>query len=220
MHLCEPCRSERDWENDASLLYQIKENRARKNDDPAKARCKECTHPGTGEPTFIRNPLFEICRRCAERLRECQHCRTSTLQPKELAAQEAFDTLFDAYVTLVKTFGVRSARALLGEAALSPDEAPHAPTLIALDVGLVDSAQPHQKYYERLRRPIWTRVWGTLTFNVRPPRCTDCPPPSRYAPSMVRASGCGHWTAGTHAVWCLPCAVEQRVCSVCETSTE
>jgi hypothetical protein len=108
----------------------------------------------------------------------------------------------------------------LKEATLSPDEAYHAPTLIAMDVGLVDSAQPSQRYHYRLRRPIWTKVWGMLTFSVRPPRCANCPPPSRYAPSMVRASGCGHWTAGEQAAWCLPCAVEQRICSVCETSTD
>ncbi len=220
MHLCESCRTERDWENDASLLYMIKANLARTADDPAKARCKECTRPGTGEPTFIRNPIFQICKRCAERLRECQHCRSSTRLPIDQAAEEAFETLFDAYVTLVKTFGAPAARTLLKEASLSPEEACHAPTLIALDVGLVDSAQPSQRYHYRLQRPIWKKVWGTLTFSARPPRCADCPPPARRAPSMVRASSCGHWAAGMQAVWCLLCAVEQRVCSTCETSTE
>ena len=93
-------------------------------------------------------------------------------------------------------------------------------TLVALDVGLVDSAQADQPYHYRLKRPIWTKVWGPLGFSSRPPRCGDCPPPPRNAPAMVRAAQCGHWTAGHEAPWCLPCAVERRVCACCETSTE
>ncbi len=220
MHLCETCQKMRDWDRDTTVQWQIKENLARDSTHPAKARCAECTQPGSGAPTFVKNPMFQICRHCAERLQKCQHCLASTLRSPELAALEAFETLFDAFVTLVKTYGLSTACNLLSKAALSPDEAVHAPALLALGTHDIDSSQRQQKYYYRLGRPIWTKVWGPLSFRTTSPRCAACAPPPRGAPEMVRAALCGHWTAGATAAWCLPCAVEQRACAVCEASTE
>ncbi|WKZ29463.1 MAG: hypothetical protein QY323_01890 [Patescibacteria group bacterium] len=220
MHLCETCRAEREWDTDESVRWQIAANLARSERDPAKARCAECTQIGSGAPTFIRNPLFQICRKCAERLDQCQHCRKPMSSSSVAGCGEVFETLFDAYVTLVKTYGRSTARTLLAAADLSSAEALHVPTLVELDVGLVDSMQPHQRYHYRLKRDIWTKVWGQLGFSVVPPRCEACPPPARAAPAMVRAAHCEHWTAGSSAVWCLPCAVLNRQCAICETSTE
>jgi|GEM_PF-2949115 len=212
MHLCEPCRASRDWVADPVVKTKIALN-LQQTDENRKARCATCRN-------LIRNPMFQLCARCAEKSGLCQACSTATRATPEQVADEAFETLFDAFVTLVKTYGASTARKLLSEAELSPEEAPHAATLVALDVGQVDAAQPHYRYHYRLRRPIWTKVWGQLGFDARPPRCEECAPPPRGAPAMTRAANCGHWTAGHGAAWCLPCAVEHRACSVCETSTE
>jgi len=210
MHLCNDCQKI-DW--DARI--RVDQEHA-KNGGKVRANCPHCTHVG-GARVRLPHSAHAMCDVCAKKRNECQACGASTT---EQASSEAFETLFDAYVTLVKTYGATTARKLLSGADLSKEEAEHVATLVALDVSEVDSSQPHQKYHERLRRPIWTKVWGQLGFNGRPPRCEGCPPPPRNAPAMVRATHCGHWTAGHQAAWCLPCAVEHHQCSVCETSTE
>lgn len=213
MHLCTNCQTI-DWD------ARIRTDRQRATSSGTlKAYCPHCTQIGGGR-TVLPYASHVACERCAALRNECQACGASTLSTLEQASQEAFETLFDAYVTLVKTYGATIARKLLSDANLDAREAPHAATLIVLDVGLVDSAQAHQPYHYRLMRPIWTTVWGPLGFNSRPPRCENCPPPPRSAPVMVRAGDCGHWTAGHIAAWCLPCAVARRVCACCETSTE
>ncbi len=212
MHLCEPCASSRDWVNDPVVKTKIALN-LQQTDENRMARCATCR-------TRIRNPLFQLCAKCAEKACLCQACSGATAPSPQHVVDEAFETLFDAFVTLVKTYGADPARKLLAEAELSPEEAPHVATLVALDVGQIDAPKPTYRYHYRLQRPIWTKVWGQLSFTSRPPRCENCPPPPR-APAMAsRAANCGHWTAGHGAKWCLPCAVEHRECSVCETSTE
>jgi hypothetical protein len=212
MHLCEPCAASRDWAADPVVRTKIALN-LQQTDENRKARCVDCS-------VLIRNPMFRCCAKCAAKAGLCQFCSGPTGATEALQDALDFETLFDAYVTLVKTYGVRTARCLLSAAALEPHEAPHVATLVELDVGLVDSHQPHQRYHYRLKRPIWTNVWGQLGFDCRPPRCGDCAPPPRNDPAMVRAEKCGHWTAGRRAAWCLPCAVARRACSVCEASTE
>lgn len=213
MHLCANCQTI-DWDDRIR-----KDQEHAKNGGKYKAYCPRCTHVGGGR-VRLPHSAHAMCDVCAKERNECQACGTSTLKAAAQASVEAFETLFDAFVTLVKTYGATAARKLLSEAALAKEEAAHVATLVALDVGEVDSAQPHQKYRYRLRRPIWTKVWGQLSFAGRPPRCESCAPPPRSAPAMTRAERCGHWTAGREAAWCLPCAVERRLCACCETSTE
>ncbi|MEK7545877.1 MAG: hypothetical protein AAB554_02250 [Patescibacteria group bacterium] len=210
MHLCTNCQTV-DWEKRIEDDLKLS-----KNGGKVKANCPYCTHVGGGRVRLLHSS-HSLCDVCAKERGECQACGAST---GDLAAKEAFEALFDAYVTLVKTYGATAARKILTDATLAKEEEPHVATLVALDVGEVDSAQPHQRYHYRLKRGIWTKVWGQLSFAGRPPRCARHGPPPRNAPAMVRAEKCGHWTAGHRAKWCLVCAVEHRQCADCETSTE
>jgi len=224
MHLCTNCQSI-DWgkriDDDLKLS---------KRGGGVRTNCPYCTHVG-GARVRLPHISHVMCDVCAKERSECQACGASTLSTPEQARMAAFEGLFDAYVTLVKTYGATTARKLLlerrngaadfpREQRFSKAEDEHVDAIVAIALDLVDSSQPHQKYHYRLKRPIWTKVWGSVGFDARPPRCEGCLSPGRSAPAMTRAEKCGHWTAGAQAAWCLPCAVERRLCSCCETSTE
>lgn len=209
MHLCGPCEA---------LKSQDAERKAAPG-LPLEAWCAECTHVG-GARVRLADASHGLCGRCAERRRECQACGASTLSGAEQASREAFETLFDAFTTLVKTFGIRRSRELLkAEVGFTPEEAEHVPALLALDLGAVDATQPSEPYHYRRKRPIWTHVHGTLSLTSAPPHCGGCRIP-RHPAAMTRAERCGHWTAGTSAVRCLPCAALDGRCSACEAPTK
>ncbi len=219
MHLCDTCKTV-DW--DARIAQaRVHEQHGGRH----KAYCPHCTHIG-GARVLLPHASHTMCEHCAVKREECQACGASTLPTPEQARREAFETFFDAFVTLVKTFGITPAVQLvleklaLSEHGFSPTEAAVAAEVAAIPLELVDSVQAHERYNYRRKRPIWTKVHGQLTFGTAPPRCADCTAPPRSRPAMVRATRCGHWTAGEAAEWCLPCAVAHAQCASCCAPTE
>jgi len=209
MHLCDTCRAERDWDTDATVQWQIKQNLARPESDAMKARCGECTRPGDPPaPTFIRNPLFAICKKCAERLQECQHCRNSTQTPEALAAVERREELLDLFTLAMKAYGISAVSDIFRD---------HAAALGIADCGAVVIAAKSVHLDSRGDRPIWKKVLGGNIY--RHPRfCESCRGP--YGRAICRAERCGHLTVGAAAAFCALCATDERSCERCGTSYE
>lgn len=209
MHLCDTCRAERDWETDATVQWQIKQNLARADTDAMKARCGECTRPGDPPtPTFIRNPLFTVCKKCAERLKECQHCRGTTEAPEALAAAERREELIDLFTLGMKAYGVSLTTDIFRM---------HGPSLGIEDYGTVIIAAKSVHLDGRGDRPIWKKVLGANIY--RHPRfCEICRGPAGRA--LCKAERCGHLTIGAEAAFCALCATDERSCERCGTSYE
>ena len=218
MHLCNPCKSV-DWD---ARIAQYKTRPP--GDGSPRVYCPYCTHIGGARVELVYY-THSMCERCAASKNECQACGASTLSETELGRQDVFETLFDAFVTLVKSYGITSAAQLMREKlasskdGFSPAEAAVAEKIAAIPLDLVDSMQPHQIYHYRHKRPIWSRVFGQILRDTPPARCANCRRPSRWHPAMTRAARCGHWTAGEAAAWCLPCAVHHGECAFCRAST-
>lgn len=209
MHLCGKCRAERDWETDATVQWQIKTNLARPDGDAMKARCTECTRPGNPPtPTYIRNPLFTMCKKCAERLQKCQYCRASTETSEALAEAERREELIDLFTLGMKAYGFTVMVAAFRE---------HAAALGVADVeaAIVSAKSVHLD--GRLDRPIWKKVLGGNIY--RHPRfCEGCRAPNGRG--ICRAERCGHLTIGLEASYCALCATDERSCERCGTSYE
>lgn len=209
MHLCDACRAERDWETDATVRWQIKTNLARADGDPMKARCSECTRPGDPpSPTYIRNPLFTMCKKCAERLKRCQRCRTSTETLEAQKISERREELIDLFTLGMKAYGFAATVGVFRE---------RAEALGVTDVEAVIASASTLHLDGRLDRPIWKKVLGGNIY--RHPRfCEDCRAP--YGRGICRAERCGHLTVGFAASWCALCATDERSCERCGTSYE
>lgn len=208
MHLCDACRAERDWETDAAVEWQIRQNLAKSASDPSKARCAECTRIGSGLPTHIRNPLFQICRKCAEHLAECQHCRGTTRTQGELAWLERREDLLDLFTVAMKAYGRTAARQMfIAQAeALGIERVQEA--VLAAESSNLDA---------RDHRALWKKVLGGNIY--RHPRfCGGCRGPRGRA--LCKSERCGHLTVGAEAAYCPLCATEERACEACGTSFE
>lgn len=208
MHLCDDCRAERDWETGTQVDYLIKANLAKKEDDPSKARCRECTRIDRS-PTFIRNPLFEICKKCAERLRQCQHCRKSTLPKDELDRVERHQALLDLFTVALKAFGLGTTKTLFRQ---------HAAEIGIEDIGAFDRLSPGD-LDARVDRPLWTKVLNG-SWRSSPRWCEAHTGSVQWTKSLCRAERCSHWTIGQAAAWCALCAAEEHACETCGTSFE
>lgn len=205
MHLCEPCRSLRDWDNDPAVKAKVDRN-LQQTDEHRKARCGSCR-------VLIRNPLFQHCARCAEKAEICQHCSKSMLTPEERETREAEasvrDDLIDLYTHVVKTYGISAARELIyGMRGTFSDL--QVQMLILLDFRDID--------YGRERRPIWTKALGTNVYRAR--FCDGCLHLPTGAPAIVKASQCGHFTTARSSAYCPVCAADQDACEACGMSHE
>lgn len=208
MHLCDDCAGSRDWASDP--IVRTKTRLQAGADEPRKVRCGTCRG-------VLPHALFKLCGSCASRSALCQHCGKSTLTPerqedlrRKAEAKERFQELLDLFTCSRKIFGIARTRELF---------ATHREALGAemVDRALGLNADALENEPERRKRPIWTRVYGTLRFGTPPPRCDGCAP--LRTPRYCRASECGHWTVGLAARWCFPCAVERGQCATCSIPT-
>ena len=204
MHLCGPCEASRDWVNDPVVQTKIAMN-AQQTDENRKARCATCR-------TLIRNPMFQICARCAEKARLCQRCSKPTESPEEIVAREASearkDELIDLFTVAVKTYGLSASRTLFHEGMRGEigDEAVE--MLLLLDHREMDNG--------RERRPLWTKVLGPNVYRHR--WCPECAMIPKRAPQIVKAAFCAHFTTGRSPALCPVCAAEKRACEGCGVS--
>jgi len=201
MHLCGPCQESRDWVNDPVVRAKIELN-AQQADPNRKAVCGTCR-------TLIRNPLFQICARCAAKAHLCQNCSKSTETPEAKAAREASEVwrewLLDLFTQAVKTYGITATRELFrtqGREVLGNDAAEW---VVRLDHGDID--------YGREQSPIMRLVFGPNVYRHR--FCATCAAIPKRAPSLVKADLCGHWTTARFPAYCPLCAAKSNACESC-----
>lgn len=206
MHLCEPCLGSRDWENDPVVRTKIAVNLGQ-TDENRKARCATCR-------TLIRNPMFQICGRCAEKARLCQRCSKPTESPEEIATREASEVwrewLIDLFTQAVKTYGLSTSRTLFHEEMRGEIGDDAVEFLISLDHREMD--------YGRESRPIWKLVFGPNVYRFR--FCDACSAIPKRAPGIVKAEHCGHRTTARSPALCPVCAAEKSACEGCGGPTE
>jgi hypothetical protein len=204
MKLCDACLALRDWASDPAVQAKIDRN-LQERDENRRARCGTCR-------SFIRNPLFALCAKCADKAELCQHCSASLITPEAraimAAAAERREALIDFYTEAVKLYGMTTARRLFHEMRATFGDVA-VDMLILLDFRDLD--------YGRERRPIWTKVLGTNVFRHR--HCQDCAHLPASAPRLIKASGCGHWTTARSGAWCPTCAADLDACEGCGAST-
>ena len=204
MHLCEPCRASRDWEDDPVVKTKIALN-LQQRDENRRARCGTCR-------TFIRNPLFQICARCADAAKLCQNCSKSTESPEALAAREASEVwrewLIDLFTQAVKTYGITASRDLFRE---------QGPEVIGKDAAEFVLRLDHRDIdYGRENRPIMRLVFGPNVYRHR--FCASCSAIPKRAPAIVKADLCGHWTTSRSPAYCPVCAAGAGACESCGVS--
>lgn len=205
MHLCEPCLSSRDWEADPVVQAKIAQN-LQQTDENRKARCADCR-------TYIRNPLFRICAKCAHGADLCQFCTKSTISVEARAEREAAaerrEELVDFFTLLMKTYGLTKSRELVAEArAIFGDAAVE--TMLLLGQSEMDNG--------RERRPIWTKALGPNVFRFR--WCPECSATPRRAPAIVKAAFCDHYTTARSPANCPVCAADKQVCEGCGIASD
>jgi hypothetical protein len=202
MHLCVPCQDSRDWPTDPVVRTKIELNLQARED--LRARCATCR-------TYIRNPLFRTCERCAITARHCQLCSKSTLSPEEQSAaaerekrDDAFEQALDDFTLVVKRFGLRGQAA---EAFIARHDEETAARLRLVHLGHIDG---------RADRPIWKEVLGQDVY--RSPYCGGC---GTHTPATFgKAINCGHFAIGEMMAWCLLCAVRNQRCATCGATTK
>lgn len=206
MHLCGTCEAERDWVHDPVVRTKVELN-LQQTDPNRKAQCATCR-------CLIRNPMFQICAKCAEKARLCQRCSKSTESPEELAVREASEIwrewLIDLFTHAVKTYGLPTARTLFHETMRDAIGNDAVEFVMCLDLRDID--------YGRENRPLWKLVLGPNVYRFR--WCGACGATPRRAPELLKAAQCGHWTTGRSPALCPVCAAQKDACEGCGGPTE
>ncbi len=214
MHLCQPCaHSIQDWSPAPTVsvpaINPHDPRNAGERQSAQRPMCPSCRARALGDRRL------KTCETCAVANKFCQHCGASTISQEERDREERgarlLDGVLDLFTVLVKTYGYTDARTLLDA---------HADRI----EGSVEVALTHrlEDLDARIQHRAGLReLFGQLRSRSRGPvRCEACYPPSRRAPAMSKADGCGHWTHGIDMAWCLFCALESEFCANCGVNKE
>jgi len=235
MHLCERCRdTQGDWPpppvRPVPWVNPFDPRNARERQLAQRPPCPQC-----GERALPTANIL-LCGHCAYLLRQCQHCGESTIPRDERAMHEtaklARERALDLFTVAIKTYGYAEASKLLHADEVRKDFAHDtesstalviasrifAPAKDAIAHALCHTMPEIERRISESRGGIY-HLFGAYLSRTIVARCTDCRPPWHGRPRLCRADGCGHWTVGESAEWCLFCAMEVEQCAACGVST-